>query len=91
MIIVKSCPRPHQGSKVSKNVAGLVARVVAALPLVRRGREDMEVLPTLCSPTTCSWLARALVVWEPASSKLSSAQTINTYIHVHVQFSCTCN
>ena len=53
-------------------MAGLVARVGAARPLVRRGRENMEVLPTLCSPTTCSWLARALVVWEPASSKLSN-------------------
>ena len=59
---------------LSQDVAGLVARVVAARPLVGRGRDDMEVLPTLCSPTTCSWLARALVVWEPASSKL---QTIN--------------
>ena len=49
---------------------GLVARVVAALPLVGRGWENMEALPTLCSSTTCSWLARALVVWEPASSKL---------------------
>ena len=61
---------------LSQDVAGLVARVVAARPLVGRGRDDMEVLPTLCSPTTCSWLARALVVWEPASSKL---QTINTF------------
>ena len=51
-------------------VAGLVARVAAARPLVGRGREDMEVLPTLCSPTTCSWLARALVVWEPATSEI---------------------
>ena len=65
-------------------MAGLVTRVVAALPLVRRSRDDMEVLPTLCSPTTCAWLARALVVWEPASSKLSSAQTIK-----HLQFLVT--
>ena len=51
--------------QVSEDVAGLVARVVAASSLARRGRDDMEVLPTLCSPTTCSWLAsdRALVVW----------------------------
>ena len=62
--------------QVNEDVAGLVARVVAASPLVRRGRDDMAVLPTLCSPTTCSWLARgrALVVWEPASSKLSFAK-----------------
>ena len=60
-------------------MAGLVARVAAARPLVGRGREDMEVLSTLCSPTTCSWLARALVFWEPATSEIHHT--------VHVQFS----
>ena len=51
-------------------VAGLVTRVAAARLLVGRGREDTEVLPMLCSPTTCSWLARALVVWKPATSEI---------------------